>query len=102
MSCGQARSASWCTHSSMPWTPFLQTLTLLLAGCPCRGDLNSAVPCAPGREICQILVLPSKAAGPDGPFDVLQLYREAVSAGAEVTVPCLCSGRLPQDPGAGF
>lgn len=47
--------------------------------------------------ICQ-----AKLLAQSGPFDVLQLYREAVSAGAEVSVPCLCSGRLPQDPGAAF
>lgn len=47
--------------------------------------------------ICQ-----AKLLARSGPFNVLQLYREAVSAGAEVSVPCLCSGRLPQDPGARF
>lgn len=47
--------------------------------------------------ICQ-----AKLLAQSGPFDVLQLYRQAVSAGAEVSVPCLCSGGLPQDPGARF
>lgn len=87
-SCGQAQTASWCTHLSMPWTSFFRPLPLSLQGVHAE-ELSAVLSLVPQAEkFAKFWICQAKVLAQSGPFDVLQLYREAVVAGAEVSGAC--------------
>lgn len=79
----------------------MDTFPFSLQGVPSEKLLTvlSHVPHA--EKFAKFWICQAKLLARNGPFDVLQLYREAVSAGAEVSgacqlcVPCLHTGGLP-------
>lgn len=72
----------------MPWTPFLRRLPFSFQGVHAE-ELVAVLSLVPQAEkFAKFWICQAKLLARNGPFDVLQLYREAVSAGAEVSGAC--------------
>lgn len=76
---------------SVPWTPFFRPLPFFLQGVHAE-ELSAVLSLVPQAEkFAKFWICQAKLLARSGPFDVLQLYREAVIAGAEVSGACqLC------------